>query len=224
MSFYDELGVPADASAEDIQVAYRRAAKQHHPDAGGDAERFARLGRAVAVLRDPERRAEYDRTGREDFTEAHPDQGARAHLMAAFSALLAQFVEGRIDARQDLMAMTRRELLKGAREQRAEAAKVRTFLKRAEDALERLRRKGDGPDVLRGMIEERNAAAAKVLAQMEQAGTDLERAARLADDWDWRADEADLAARHAAFSERDYRREMYQQFPIFGSDIGSTAR
>lgn len=190
MSLYDELGVPADASPDEIQAAYRAQAKQHHPDKGGDADRFARLGRAVAVLRDPERRAEYDRTGREDFSEAHPDQGARTQLMQAFSAMLAQFVEGRIVATQDLMVLTRRELAERAREQRAEAKKVTQFIKRAEDALARLVSKSEGPDLLRNMIEERNTEAGKVLAQMTTAANNLERAAELAEGWDWRADEA----------------------------------
>ncbi|MFA7604519.1 MAG: DnaJ domain-containing protein [Novosphingobium sp.] len=56
MSLYDDLGVAPDASARDINAAYRRQAKKHHPDAGGDADQFARINRAAVVLRDPERR------------------------------------------------------------------------------------------------------------------------------------------------------------------------
>jgi molecular chaperone DnaJ len=62
--FYATLGVPKDASAQDIKKAYRKLAQQLHPDANPDdkaaEERFKEVGRAYAVLSDPTKRAEYD--------------------------------------------------------------------------------------------------------------------------------------------------------------------
>ena len=62
--FYAELGVPKDADAETIKKAYRKLARQYHPDQNpGDAtaeERFKSLGEAYAVLSDPEQRKQYD--------------------------------------------------------------------------------------------------------------------------------------------------------------------
>lgn len=60
---YEILGVPRDASDEDIKRAYRRLAREFHPDAGGDEERFKELTTAYEVLRNPEARANYDRYG-----------------------------------------------------------------------------------------------------------------------------------------------------------------
>lgn len=60
---YETLGVSRDASGEEIKRAYRRAAREHHPDTGGDAETFKRLTHAYQVLSDPEKRARYDRFG-----------------------------------------------------------------------------------------------------------------------------------------------------------------
>jgi curved DNA-binding protein CbpA len=59
--FYAVLGVPADASKDEIARAYRRQALVHHPDRGGDAETFRGLHRAYDTLSDPGRRAAYDR-------------------------------------------------------------------------------------------------------------------------------------------------------------------
>ena len=58
--YYQILGVLRNASDEDIKKAFRRQAMQHHPDRGGDQNRFQEINEAYAVLSDPERRAEYD--------------------------------------------------------------------------------------------------------------------------------------------------------------------
>lgn len=57
---YSILGVDRDCSESDIKQAYRRLASQHHPDKGGDKERFQDIQQAYAVLSDPDRRREYD--------------------------------------------------------------------------------------------------------------------------------------------------------------------
>jgi curved DNA-binding protein len=64
--YYEALGVPRDASEEDIRRAYRKLARQYHPDVNKepDAEdRFKEVSEAYEVLRDPEKRARYDRLG-----------------------------------------------------------------------------------------------------------------------------------------------------------------
>ena len=64
--YYKVLDVNRDASPDDIRRAYRRLAKQYHPDINsepGAAERFKEINEAYAVLSDEERRAAYDRFG-----------------------------------------------------------------------------------------------------------------------------------------------------------------
>jgi curved DNA-binding protein len=64
--YYEALGVPRDASEDDIRSAYRRQARKYHPDVNKepDAEdRFKEIAEAYEVLRDPEKRARYDRLG-----------------------------------------------------------------------------------------------------------------------------------------------------------------
>jgi molecular chaperone DnaJ len=67
--YYDTLGVPRNADAEAIKKAYRRLAMEHHPDrnqGSPEAEaRFKELSEAYEVLKDPDRRAAYDRFGKE---------------------------------------------------------------------------------------------------------------------------------------------------------------
>jgi len=67
--YYDILGVPKDADAKTIKKAFRKQAREHHPDVNPDdpqaEERFKDLSEAYEVLSDPEKRAKYDRFGRE---------------------------------------------------------------------------------------------------------------------------------------------------------------
>ncbi|MGH9047441.1 MAG: DnaJ domain-containing protein, partial [Acidimicrobiales bacterium] len=69
LDLYGLLGVASNATDEEIKRAYRQKARQLHPDAnGGDASaeaRFKEVSLAYEVLRDPERRARYDRFGPE---------------------------------------------------------------------------------------------------------------------------------------------------------------
>jgi curved DNA-binding protein len=64
--YYETLGVPRNASQEQIQTAYRKLARKYHPDINksSDAEeKFKRIGEAYEVLRDPEKRKRYDALG-----------------------------------------------------------------------------------------------------------------------------------------------------------------
>lgn len=59
-NYYEILGIDKGASQEDIKKAFRELSKQHHPDHGGDEEKFKELNEAHSVLSDPEKRKDYD--------------------------------------------------------------------------------------------------------------------------------------------------------------------
>jgi curved DNA-binding protein len=63
--YYEILGVAPDADSDQIQRAYRRRAREHHPDVSsrpGAEEQFKAISEAYAVLSDPQRRRRYDAT------------------------------------------------------------------------------------------------------------------------------------------------------------------
>lgn len=73
--YYAALGVARDADDQAIKKAYRKLARQHHPDVSKDAgaeARFKEVAEAYATLKDPEKRAAYDalgqRRGGEEFS------------------------------------------------------------------------------------------------------------------------------------------------------------
>lgn len=73
---YSILGVSKSAETPEIRSAYKQLAKEHHPDKGGDPEKFKELSQAHEILSDPQKRRMYDVTG---STSDQPDQGMQGH-------------------------------------------------------------------------------------------------------------------------------------------------
>ena len=68
--YYETLGVSKDASQDEIKSAFRKLAKQYHPDVNkepGAAEKFKEIGEAYSVLSDEEKRRQYDQFGSAAF-------------------------------------------------------------------------------------------------------------------------------------------------------------
>lgn len=61
--YYKALGVPRTAKADEIKKAFRKLARTHHPDAGGDEAKFKEINEAYEVLSDEKKRALYDQYG-----------------------------------------------------------------------------------------------------------------------------------------------------------------
>jgi molecular chaperone DnaJ len=86
-NLYQLLGLQRDASQEEIKKAYRQLAKRHHPDRTQnnpqDTEIFKAVAMAFATLRDPQKRAEYDRTLAATERQGTASQSRRAQTQQA---------------------------------------------------------------------------------------------------------------------------------------------
>lgn len=60
MDYYQILGVDRNADTKEVKKAYRRLASKHHPDKGGDENKFKEIQAAYETLSDPQKKEAYD--------------------------------------------------------------------------------------------------------------------------------------------------------------------
>jgi molecular chaperone DnaJ len=121
--YYDLLGVSRSASADEVKKAYRRLAVKYHPDKNDGSkeseERFKEVTQAYEVLRDPEKRAAYDRYG-EQGLKGGQGPGGPGHFDFADAIEIFMRDFGGFGGMEDLFGM------RGARTQRMASRKGQT--------------------------------------------------------------------------------------------------
>jgi molecular chaperone DnaJ len=107
--YYEVLGVGRSADEKELKSAFRKLAKQHHPDANPDGkaseQKFKEINEAYDVLKDPQKRAAYDRFGHRAFEGGMGGQGPFTHggfgpeftssMSDIFEDLFGEFMGGR---------------------------------------------------------------------------------------------------------------------------------
>lgn len=191
---YRELDVPRDATEGEIKAAGKRRAKQTHPDVpGGNGEAFRNVSRALAILKDPDKRRHFDETGDDDFNSGADTVLAQAYEV--IGSLLQQVLDDPSEPpwHVDLVAALRDCLVRGIgkiKEQRAplirsekRAAKLRTRFnrKKAEQA---------GQNIMSMMVDRIAADVTKKRAQLDSAIAIHQRAMKVLDDYEFAADKA----------------------------------
>ena len=118
--YYEVLGVPRDADTEDIRRAYRKLARENHPDINKDPaaeDRFKEISEAYEVLRDEERRRQYDRwraaseqdgpdmSGADGFRGAARETVSETSMSTSATEQLQRLL--RVDVRHSTLALRR---------------------------------------------------------------------------------------------------------------------
>lgn len=91
MSHYQTLGVDKTATQSEIKKAYRKLTMQHHPDKGGDEDKFKEIAEAYAVIGDENKRQQYDAVQENPFANF----GNMGGMDGNFSDLFNQFFGNR---------------------------------------------------------------------------------------------------------------------------------
>lgn len=184
---YSTLGVPNDATPAEIKAAYKRKAKETHPDAGGDAEKFQQVTLAHRILSDDEKRARYDETGKADEDVDTLDSAALSIIGGLVEEVVQQIV-----TRDDLqfvdLAKQLRDRLKSQQAQAEEnITQARKFEKKAVALRKRFKAK-KGPDYIGNMLDGKVATCRGAIRSGEDHLARLKRAAEILDDVDYAVD------------------------------------
>lgn len=150
---YEILGLDKDATPDQINAAYKAAAKKAHPDSGGNSEDFTRVKQASMVLLDPRKRKQFDDTGHQadeaDNTEATIMEAIASFLIGAINSL----EEGHAPniEQVDLIGAAKNNFSEKIKVCQQNMKSVNKQIKKLERALTRLKTKRPN-DIIRQMI------------------------------------------------------------------------
>lgn len=160
MTHYETLDVAQDASAAEIKAAWRRAAREHHPDReGGSDERMRAINAAYDVLNDPAKRKRYDAAGCKE--------GPTIEDLAA--QLLAQLIDRAIDAGGDVLDVCRRTVNDSGEDLAEKMRNNRARHARYTPQLGKIERKSAGPNLVEQTLQRKLAGLEAEHAQMLEA-------------------------------------------------------
>lgn len=187
---YDILGVGRDADDAAIRAAFRRLAKESHPDSGGDAEAFMLCQKAQDLLLDPLRRKVFDATGHDpDLADARDIQGLMLIEKLVNDIVLDEREPGTFDPLEKMRVTLQADIRKARfhmREMQGHGARVSRHLVRLG--------RGPGTDVLGHMLRARIEAIGKAVQDASRQIEATERALEMLGAYSYELDEAAPAA------------------------------
>lgn len=187
---YDILGVGRDADDAAIRAAFRRLAKESHPDSGGDAEAFVLGRKAQDLLLDPLRRKVFDATGYDpELADARDIQGLMLIEKLVNDIVLDEREPGTFNPLEKMRATLNSDIRKARfhmREMEGHGARVRRHLSRLG--------RGPGADVLGHMLRARIDAIANAVQETARQIEASERALEMLGAYSYEMDEAPAAA------------------------------
>ena len=158
MTHYQTLGVEPTATADEIKAAYRRAARDAHPDrSGGDTEKMAKVNRAYQVLGDPEARARYDECGEEPGARNDP----------GIAVLLQLFERAIAECDGDILAFCHRELDTAISALEGDARSADRKIAKLKTKRDRLKVKSGGENLFTQLIDAKVAEQEAQLSSIE---------------------------------------------------------
>jgi curved DNA-binding protein CbpA len=172
IDLYGVLGVTPNASQEDIKRAGKQRRRETHPDVGGDQEAFIAVGRALAVLSDPEARQRYDTTG--DAEPRSTENEIQSNAMSYLNGLAIQLVEGDVaDSMVHDVIGTMRDIATAARQgELTKIASLDRTIRKVERNKDKFRRINGQVNFLKFALEKRLGELRKMMIAVER-GRDM---------------------------------------------------
>ncbi len=181
---YDTLGVPPNATGDEIKSAFRKAAADAHPDAGGDEERMKDISGAYMVLKDPARRKNYDQTGRDRVSDE------KSLILQEATKIFLQVIAKVDDVETiNILDACKKVVKTNIDEGDRHINKRKDDIEKKGRALDRLTKKDDdSPNVFQVAIEESIKAQRNAIAGNEDQMAMLKAVAEYFDGYQYEAD------------------------------------
>ena len=146
---YEILGIKKDATEEQIKKAYRDKSMEFHPDKGGNPDDFKELKFAYDILKDKEKRYEYDRTGMADPDERK--ESATEILQTLFTDII--FGAGAEELlRADIIGYARQKVTENQVKLRADIPIGQRKLKILQKVKSKIKHNSESPNILENIV------------------------------------------------------------------------
>lgn len=172
MSLYSDLGLDKGAIDEDIKRAYRKKARETHPDKGGSSEKFQIVSNAYAILSDAERRQRYDETGEGGYVDE------KSVVYQQLGVMLFGVIENTPDLdHTDLIAKMKQIISEGKKKADKETAATKKKIEAYQRTMKRFKNRNNKKNRLADMIKH-NVGVLEMklgeIAKMRKLGDDME--------------------------------------------------
>ena len=149
-TLYDDLELPKNCTSEEIKQKYRILAQMHHPDKGGDTDKFTRIKSAYETLSDPVKREHYDSTG-----DHYDDSNLDAEVLSRLSIMVTQYSQ-QINPEFDDLILQMKFDLHHAQEQTNNAIRGCTALiTKLKIVAKKIKLKKEGENILKSFVEKK---------------------------------------------------------------------
>ena len=149
-TFYDELGLPKNCSFDEIKQKYRILAQLHHPDKGGDEEKFKRIKLAYEVLSDPIKREHYDSTG-----DHYDDINIDTEVLARLSNMISQYSQQINPEFDDLILKMKFDLNHAQEQTNINIISCNALIDKLNIVANKIKLKQKGENLLKSFVEKK---------------------------------------------------------------------
>ena len=147
-TLYDELELQKNCTSAEIKQQYRILAQIHHPDKGGNEEKFKRIKLAYEILSDPTKRAHYDSTG-EHYDETNVDNEVYTRLSNMISHF-TQHINPEID---DLILKMKVDIHQAQQQTSNAILECNNVVNKLTIISQKIKLKKEGENLLKTLVE-----------------------------------------------------------------------
>ena len=149
-NFYDELELPINCTFDEIKQKYRILAQLHHPDKGGDEEKFKKIKLAYEVLSDPIKREYYDSTD-----NYYDDINIDNEVMGRLTAMVSHFVQHINSEFDDLILKIKTEIRALQQLTTTAIVECNELISKYNIISKKIRLKKEGENVLKSLVDKK---------------------------------------------------------------------